>query len=449
MTTKGITSPAPGSSNWDVPLNANFAAIETAFGDATTITDVTGTVTLSLPQRRHMCLRCTGALTGDLTLQVPVDAAGQWVVINATTDAVPGTLRTVSITSLAGGTPIQIARGSARSVYADGTSNGVVFADTIIIPGSDEQVIYNDAGVLAGSPNLKFDNVALSVGRPTSIATTGASWTLGTATVTFSDPQIIPIGSVVSIAGVVPSGYNGSWVTTGTETANQVQFAVAANPGAYTTAGTLRYGNLNIGGSKVGGIASQELAEAGTNNTTIMTPLSTAQAIASELLLASGNVTSAAQLDIVLSAYTGYSSFEVRFFNLLPVSNAVALYMQVSTNGGSSFVTTQDYRSYGNILVSGSTSVSAVVDSTTAGALYIGRAIGNTTFKKALGSIIFSPRSDGFSYMSRLSNESSSASDGLQQFCNGSHTSTNVNAIRLLMSAGNISTMSWSLYGSR
>ena len=447
MTTKAITQPALNSPSWGQPLNDNFAAITTAFGNSVDITGITGNVALTVIEVGHMCLRCVGALTGNLTLQVPNGTAGQWVVVNATTDSTGGPW-TVSITRATSiDAPIQIARGSARSVYADGT-NQVVFADTIIIPGSDNQIIYNDAGVLAGSSTLTFDGAAVSVGNQAAITITGASWSSPTATVLLSNDPPIPVGSIVSITGVNPVGYNGSWVVTASSS-TQVQFSVAVNPGNYISGGGLNYGNLNIGGSKVGGIASQALAEAGTNDTTIMTPLRVTQAIASELLLASGNVTSAAQLDIILSAYTGYSSFEVRFFNLLPVSNAVALYMQVSTNGGSSFVTTQDYRSYGNILNSNSPSVSDVVDSTTAGALYIGRSIGNTTFKKALGSIIFSPRSDGFSYMSRLSNESSSATDGLQQFCNGSHTSTNVNAIRLLMSAGNISTMSWSLYGSR
>jgi hypothetical protein len=150
----------------------------------------------------------------------------------------------------------------------------VVFADTIIIPGSDNQIIYNDNGVLAGSSNLTFDGAAVSVGGST--ATTGASWSSGTATVIFNNGPTIPVGSVVSIAGVVPSGYNGSWVTTGASS-TQVQFAVASNPGLYTTAGTISYGNMNLGGSKIGGIASQELAEAGTNDNTIMTPLKTEQ----------------------------------------------------------------------------------------------------------------------------------------------------------------------------
>lgn len=278
MTTKGITSPAPGSSNWDVPLNANFAAIEKAFGDATSIATAAGAVTLNTNQIGHMCLRCTGALTANLTLQVPSGTAGQWVVVNATTDATGGPW-TVSITSLAGGTPIQIARGSARSVYADGTSNGVVFADTINIPGSDRQVIYNDAGVLAGSPAFKFDGAAVSVGNQAAITITGASWSLGTATVTFGTSPVIPVGSIVSITGVAPTGYNGSWVTTGTATATQVQFAVATNPGSYISGGQLYYGNLNLGGSLIGGIASQALAEAGTNDTSVMTPERAKQAI--------------------------------------------------------------------------------------------------------------------------------------------------------------------------
>lgn len=275
MTTKGITQPVPGSDNWDVPLNANFAAIEKAFGNSVDITTVSGNVPLTDGQPGYMCLRCVGALTGNLTLQVPNGTAGQWVVVNATTDAIGGPW-TVSITRGTDLNPIQIARGSARSVYADGT-NQVVFADTIIIPGSDNQIIYNDAGALTGSSALTFDGAAVSVGGST--ATTGASWSSasGTATVTFNSGQTIPVGSVVSISGVGPSGYNGSWVTTGTAALNQVQFAVAADPGAYASAGTISYGNLNLGGSKIGGIASQELAEAGTNDNTIMTPLKTEQ----------------------------------------------------------------------------------------------------------------------------------------------------------------------------
>ena len=288
MATKAITQPVLNSPSWGRPLNDNFAAIATAFGDATPIADVTGTVPLSVAQIGHMCLRCTGALTGDLTLQVPAGTAGQWVVINATTDAVPGTLRTVSITRATSiEASIQIARGSARSVYADGT-NQVVFADTIIIPGSDNQVIYNDAGVLAGSSTLTFDGAAVSVGNQAAITITGASWSLGTATVTFGTSPVIPVGSIVSITGVNPVGYNGSWVTTGTATDTQVQFAVATNPGTYISGGPLYYGNLNLGGSLIGGIASQALAEAGTNNTAIMTPLSTAQGITAKLN-ASGN----------------------------------------------------------------------------------------------------------------------------------------------------------------
>jgi len=90
MTTKGIIFPAPNSANWDVPLNANFAAIEKAFGNSATITATAGITILTTDQVGHMCLRCTGALTANLTLQVPIGTAGQWVVVNATTDATGG-----------------------------------------------------------------------------------------------------------------------------------------------------------------------------------------------------------------------------------------------------------------------------------------------------------------------------------------------------------------------
>jgi len=162
-TTKGITSPALGTLNWDVPLNANFAAIEKAFGTAVNITATSGSYVLTSSDMGNMALRCVGALTADLTLQVPLLTAGQWVVINSTTDATGGPW-SLYMVSAGGGTPVKIERGTTRSIYSDGTAGGVVFADTPFTAGSTTQVIYNSSGSLVGSPNLTTDGTNVTVG---------------------------------------------------------------------------------------------------------------------------------------------------------------------------------------------------------------------------------------------------------------------------------------------
>lgn len=161
--TKGITSPSLGTLNWDVPLNANFAAIEKAFGTAVNVTATSGSYVLTTSDLGNMALRCVGALTADVTLQVPLLTAGQWVVINNTTDASGGPW-SLYMVSAGGGTPLKIERGTTRSVYSDGTAGGVVFADTPFTAGSTTQIIYNNAGTLTGSPNLTTDGTSLYTG---------------------------------------------------------------------------------------------------------------------------------------------------------------------------------------------------------------------------------------------------------------------------------------------
>jgi hypothetical protein len=272
-TNKGLSEPANGSLNWDTPLNANFDIIDAAMGGVTTI-DVTsvgtGAVTLTTTQYQKLIIAFTGTLTANVTYQVPALVGGQWIVSNAATGAYTVTLK------VATGTGVVIAASSRTTVYSDGT-NIYQSSTPTATAGSDKQVIYNSSGSYAGSANLTFDGAAVSVGGSTAI--TGASCASTTATVTFSNGQTIPVGSVVTITGVTPTGYNGSWVTTGTATLNQVQFTVPSTLGSQTVAGTLSYGNLNLGGNLIGGIASQALAAAGTNNSAVMTPLSTAQAI--------------------------------------------------------------------------------------------------------------------------------------------------------------------------
>lgn len=216
-TTKGITSPALGSLSWDTPLNANFAAIEKAFGTAINITATSGNYVLTTSDIGNMALRCVGALTADVTLQVPLLTAGQWVVINGTTDASGGPW-SLYMVSAGGGTPVKIERGTTRSIYSDGTAGGVVFADSSVTAGSPSEVIYNNAGMLTGSSGLTTDGINLSVA--------GSSSALQFRSNSYKDASG---GNTASINGITPV------------------------------------------------LATQAQAQAGTDNTTLMTPLRSQQ----------------------------------------------------------------------------------------------------------------------------------------------------------------------------
>jgi hypothetical protein len=85
-----------------------------------------------------------------------------------------------------------------------------------------------------------------------SLVTTAASGTGTTATLSFSGSQIIGIGNSVVVAGVTPTGYNGTYTVTASS-AGSVSYA-SATTGSQTVAGTI--GVTPTGGTNFGNGAS-------------------------------------------------------------------------------------------------------------------------------------------------------------------------------------------------
>ena len=71
-----------------------------------------------------------------------------------------------------------------------------------------------------------------------SYATTAGSWTSSTATLTIGAHCFL-VGDTITVAGVSPSGYNGTFVITAV-TSTTISYALASNPGSYTSAGTVQ-----------------------------------------------------------------------------------------------------------------------------------------------------------------------------------------------------------------
>lgn len=124
-------------------------------------------------------------------------------------------------------------------------------------PGSPSlSVQYNNAGSFGGMAGTSWENTgqSLTMGTATVLAsepilnlsqtwnnltTTAASGTGTTATISFAaQPVAIAVGSLITVAGVTPSGYNATSVAVTASTTSSVSYANATT-GAQTVAGTV------------------------------------------------------------------------------------------------------------------------------------------------------------------------------------------------------------------
>ena len=67
-------------------------------------------------------------------------------------------------------------------------------------------------------------------------------------------------------------------------------------------------------------------------------------------IVASGTVSAAATLDIVLTSYTGCNAIDVNFNDFIPATDGVGLYLRTSTDGGSTFDSAASAYRFGSIM---------------------------------------------------------------------------------------------------
>lgn len=117
---KNLNTPVNGSyvNDWDVPVNANWNTIDQAFGGLTIINVVgaSGTIVLTPSQYISPNFVFEGALTADVTYQLPLNVGGIWTIENATTGNYTVTFASVSTPTL------QIPQGYRTIAVSNGTS---------------------------------------------------------------------------------------------------------------------------------------------------------------------------------------------------------------------------------------------------------------------------------------------------------------------------------------
>ena len=72
-----------------------------------------------------------------------------------------------------------------------------------------------------------------------SYTVTGASWSAGTATLQMASTTGLNVGQTINVSGITPSGYNAASVAITALTGTSISYAVAADPGAWSSGGTI------------------------------------------------------------------------------------------------------------------------------------------------------------------------------------------------------------------
>lgn len=152
-----------------------------------------------------------------------------------------------------------------------------------------------------------------------------------------------------------------------------------------------------------------------------------------------------AAIDIALTG--GYSAYELRIKGLLPVTDGTTLYLRTSTDGGSSFDSGAGNYGYNYVKASTTSVVSAGANSATE--IQMANQVGNVTGEEVC-MVIRIEVSDGTNqtqittrgqYDTQFNNQTTLWGSGQRS------DTTAVDAIRILMSSGNISVGEFHLYG--
>jgi hypothetical protein len=232
---KHLEQPGNGDyvGNWNVPVNADWAAVDNALGGVQPIslTGSSGTITLSAtssPSYVPLILSLSGVPTGAVNIQFPSGVGGEWVVINACT----GTYSSVTFSNAAGGATTVVSAGQTRSIVSvtSPPGYGVVFADSqTTVAGSDTQVIINESGTLTGTSGLTY---SYSAGTPTLTANALAVTT--NAAITGNQT----VGGTVTATGTIKSNtsftFPDSTVQTTAYTSPIPTMVVLSTPGGGT-----------------------------------------------------------------------------------------------------------------------------------------------------------------------------------------------------------------------
>jgi len=206
-------------------------------------------------------------LTGIVSIYKMVqDGVDYWLAWNVDVDVAKGPIagdqtnrtyftgdnepRVTNITLATGSTPYPsswyvlgvtspITAASVSHAGGAGTSVDRTFVYTFVTPWGEESAPSPVSPVATGKTDGTWTVSGMNVAPLNTFAVTGASWLSGTATLTVASTFGLRVGEEIAVAGVNPSGYNTTSALITAATSTTVSYAVAADPGAYVSGGTI------------------------------------------------------------------------------------------------------------------------------------------------------------------------------------------------------------------
>lgn len=251
-TNKNLALPAYNqtSPTWDVPLNSDFTIIDDAFGGTTTVSLTNVNVTLTQTQTQKACIKLTGTLTGNVTINFPASVSGYYLVNNATTGSFTVTL---AYTGGAGPT-FATKQGVFNFVWVDASAGGVYAASNaqiiagsgISVTGSTVSVNWPLSTTYGGTGASVYTDGQLLIGNSNSGSLTPATITAGSnITITNGNGTITIAGAALSINPAASYTFTGLQTFNGSS-ANLAAFftniSQSSSPDSSTTVtGTINY----------------------------------------------------------------------------------------------------------------------------------------------------------------------------------------------------------------
>jgi len=166
------------------------------------------------------------------------------------------------------------------------------------------------------------------------------------------------------------------------------------------------------------------------------------------VLISSATASSSATIDFTFPS--GYNSLGLRCIGVIPATDNVGMWSRVSTDGGSTFDSSASAYSHQRQITSGSSSPTATLTTADSKIALIDAGVGNGTGRYCNVFITIPNYSSSSQYKNIIAQQYIYRSDGAYniRYINGVYLSnTAINAIRILMSSGNISSGYFELWG--
>jgi len=283
----GMTEITVGAGGDGIAPGANFPDVASALGAPATVSDcnfirITSNVTDGTLNLRPNTLIYVDPGV-NWTVTGPIFIQGDFVLMGANpTPSSSVTYGGGNVPFINGGAGSSLFVQNLHLIHAPQVGNAEVFVNpripsrishVVVDVGTSVEGFLSDTA--AAFVNMTLDHVTLqgSTGPNIPAAITGAVWAAGFATYTTAVPHGLLLGQSVLVAGVNPSGYNVAGIIVAPFTPTTFTLAVAVNPGAYVSGGSIApLNNLAINITNTASIfrSSQLETQAGSNFATVI-----------------------------------------------------------------------------------------------------------------------------------------------------------------------------------